>query len=903
VLAATACTVLTLTVLFSVIAASGARGPIAALRSTVATAPAGSVSEVLSAPPATDVAAQEAAVNKIIVRTFGAAPIVVRTARLEATGGRQAAITWTIAPDAAKLEPANLDDLATGFAKVQQRVESSTASRSPAAQLSGAGAATTESLKQARDAADAIFPIPVGVVGLAGIVALVLCGRLLAATRDNETRLLRARGARVADLVAIDTLEALVVAVPAAIIGGVVSQLALAAWFGPPTSAVELRAPAVAAIVLATVVGWVNAWTAAHAASGAPRPAAGRATSAVSISAAILVVAIAAIAAWRFLTFGSPLPGNAPDVSAEIAPAALLCAVTVIGLLFFGPLIAWLERLGSGSAGLARVLPRRQVHRNPALYSGVVALVILSLATTTLASAYSASWTGYLADATRMTTGSDLRASLSVSDLDSDADSLLQPQRYASISGVDAVAPVLRDADNIDTENITTIGIAASKIVSVAGPDSSVLDASTLATLLKPGSDALPGIRIPDGSTRLEASVTATAEGTPSDIEGSTTGATVWIVDPIGDLAPLALGIAPVQVAGAAPSELSANLPAGGPWTIVAIDSDVVATSQLNHFEFRIGSFRAVKHGGSVALPVPSGRGWRVQSAVFGDGESKSALAGTIGFSRSRLGDADARISVRLMPTGSATVPIVVSRALANADDLRVGARINITGQWASYSARVVGIVPLVPGVQSGASVIADLPSLENGWLRTSEQLPALREYWVATSSPLATGARISASAKPRPSIRSSTVGIERAFIDNAVRGLWTGAIGSAVFALLALAAAVAVLLRRRRGEVWVLRAVGVSPREQARLRRAELVTASLYAGVAGVVAGAIVSVLTVAILARSSTPSAPRDLTVIVRFDLVPVAIAVIALAAAFSVVVWRYGVSVMSAAKAAKP
>jgi ABC-type lipoprotein release transport system permease subunit len=123
------------------------------------------------------------------------------------------------------------------------------------------------------------------------------------------------------------------------------------------------------------------------------------------------------------------------------------------------------------------------------------------------------------------------------------------------------------------------------------------------------------------------------------------------------------------------------------------------------------------------------------------------------------------------------------------------------------------------------------------------------------------------------------------------------------VFALLALAAAVAVLLRRRRGEVWVLRGLGVSPKGQARLRRAELVTASLYAGVAGLIAGAIVSVLTVATLARSSTPSTPRDLTVIVRFDVLPVAIAVIVLAAAFSVVVWRYGISVTSAAKAAKP
>jgi ABC-type antimicrobial peptide transport system permease subunit len=97
---------------------------------------------------------------------------------------------------------------------------------------------------------------------------------------------------------------------------------------------------------------------------------------------------------------------------------------------------------------------------------------------------------------------------------------------------------------------------------------------------------------------------------------------------------------------------------------------------------------------------------------------------------------------------------------------------------------------------------------------------------------------------------------------------LWIGAIGTSVFAIIALIAAVIALLRRRGAETFALRALGLRASQQAALRRRELGIVGLIALIIGVVVGAAVSLLVATTMAQLSTPTAPAALMVRLEFD-----------------------------------
>jgi hypothetical protein len=251
-------------------------------------------------------------------------------------------------------------------------------------------------------------------------------------------------------------------------------------------------------------------------------------------------------------------------------------------------------------------------------------------------------------------------------------------------------------------------------------------------------------------------------------------------------------------------------------------------------------------------------------------------------------------------------VPVVVSRALAQADELHTGDLVDVEGQWASFSAKIAGVAPLVPGVTSQASLIADLPSLDNGWLRTSEQVPALHELWIAGTPAGRIAAEVARTAEAeRTGARVTTASgsVSSRFVGGAVIGLWLGAAGSAAFAVVTLIASLASVVRRRGREVGVLRALGMSGRDQARMRRFEISVVVAYGLVVGVLAGAAMLGLTVGTLARSSTPEAPLVLPLVLRFDWIPPAILIALIALASVLVVARYLAVVRRSAKAAKP
>jgi ABC-type antimicrobial peptide transport system permease subunit len=196
---------------------------------------------------------------------------------------------------------------------------------------------------------------------------------------------------------------------------------------------------------------------------------------------------------------------------------------------------------------------------------------------------------------------------------------------------------------------------------------------------------------------------------------------------------------------------------------------------------------------------------------------------------------------------------------------------------------------------------MGDLRSIDSGWLRSSEQVPALHELWIA-GSPTATVAR-EAAGVDSARVTAATGSVSRAFVSGAVTGLWIGAAGSAACAIVTLIASLASVVRRRAREVGILRALGVTAREQGRMRRTEILIVLAFGLVVGALTGAAMLALVVVTLARSSTPEAPTVLPLVLRFDPIPLAILVVAVVLASAVVVWRYVGAIRAAADVAKP
>jgi hypothetical protein len=374
------------------------------------------------------------------------------------------------------------------------------------------------------------------------------------------------------------------------------------------------------------------------------------------------------------------------------------------------------------------------------------------------------------------------------------------------------------------------------------------------------------------------------------------------VADDLGDLVPLTLSTQGVDIVPtpAHSATLTTPVPTAGPWRVVAVDAEVTATHALHAFRFGVTLTSARTASGSQLLSPKNVASWTEQGAVFNDGISSVGATGTIGFARDSV-RGGTNTSVRLMPPGSADVPVVVSTALAQVNELRKGDRIDVEGQWASFSARIAGVVPLVPGTANQASLIADLSSLDNGWLRSSEQVPALHELWISASPNATIASEIAGAGSAR--VTSASGSVSRRFVGGAVTGLWLGAAGSAAFAIVTLIASLASVVRRRVREVGVLRALGMSGPDQARMRRSEIAIVVAFGLVVGVLAGAAMVGLTVATLARSSTPEAPQVLPLVLRFDVVAPAVLVALIVLVSVVVIARYLAVIVATARVAKP
>ncbi|MFG3258068.1 FtsX-like permease family protein [Streptomyces sp. NPDC048172] len=322
-------------------------------------------------------------------------------------------------------------------------------------------------------------------------LALLLVAQLLTSEREGETALLRARGASRTRVCVLSALEALLLALPAALLAPLLAEPAVRQLTGHGALA---RAGVEPVVRLPAGSWWVAALTALGCAAvlvlpmlrrrggagaadpenggegaadgGAPTSRRRRgAVTALRGGADLALVGLAAVAYWqleRRADGSGVLSGGTGDgVGGALgidpvlvaAPALALLAGTVLVLRLL-PLAARLgERRATRGRGLAAALAGWQLSRRPLRGAGPALLLVLAVATGVFAVGQGASWDRSQGDQADFRTGADVAVDATA------AGALSLGGLYDGVDGVRGVAPVARS--EITGEGNRTVRILA----------------------------------------------------------------------------------------------------------------------------------------------------------------------------------------------------------------------------------------------------------------------------------------------------------------------------------------------------------------------------------------------------------------------------------------------------------
>ncbi|WP_346115619.1 FtsX-like permease family protein, partial [Nonomuraea maheshkhaliensis] len=272
--------------------------------------------------------------------------------------------------------------------------------------------------------------IPVLQLLLLAAYALMLTARLLADHRRMEVALLRSRGAGTVRLAALAGGEALLVALPCAIV---------APFLGPPLLTLVTMLPWIRAsgVRLAPVADLgtflVSSGVALAAAvllmlpalAGARRTyveeqsARGRGGGRGLIERAgadLALLVVAGLAIWQLQRYGAPVTATAQgglgiDPLIISGPALALLTGGMLGLRLVPRVSRLAERVTSRRPALAPALGAWQVSRRPLKYAGPALLLTMAIAIGIVSLATTATWRSSQLDQARHQAGADLRLS------------------------------------------------------------------------------------------------------------------------------------------------------------------------------------------------------------------------------------------------------------------------------------------------------------------------------------------------------------------------------------------------------------------------------------------------------------------------------------------------------------
>lgn len=580
--------------------------------------------------------------------------------------------------------------------------------------------------------------------------ALLLVARLLSSERSGETALLRARGGSRRRIAALAAAEALLLALPAAVIApllagpltrllaGRASLDALGVRLdGVPLGQVWLVAALVAVACAAAVVapalstgddGSVTLRKGRAAALPAP----------VRAGADVGLLAVAAVAYWQLdrQTGGSGEGSGGGALSGDrggslgvdpllvAAPALALLAGTVLTLRLLPPAARLAERRAASGRGLPAALAGWQFSRRPLRGAGPVLLLVLAVAMGMLAVGQSASWDRSQADRADFRTGTALRVLSG-----GGADPSLAGQ-YTALPGVRSVAPAHRATTSFAGNRTATVLALDTRHAAdgfLLREDLADAPVRELLPSLAPKTGPRPGIVLPADIRGLTFELRRTApRGTaPAQV-------TVVVEDPYG--VPYRQLLGPLPADGRShrltldlggPGEVRST--PVGPLTLTGVELDgTVVDGQDGKQTFAVERLVS-RHEGGSERPVDAVRSlvsWRAgyRETSGGDPGGPVALTGravgptpyelgfTTGITEPRVPSGQEDFGLRLTAPRTAppaTLSGVATDAFLSAAGAKRGDRVEVSLGSLHLNVTIVGTVRELPTTGAGATALS----------------------------------------------------------------------------------------------------------------------------------------------------------------------------------------------------
>ncbi|MGW0612127.1 FtsX-like permease family protein [Streptomyces sp. NPDC002788] len=783
--------------------------------------------------------------------------------------------------------------------------------------------------------------VSVQLVLLAGY-ALLLVARLLDGERAGETALLRARGGSRGRIAGLAVLEALLLAVPAAVCAAMASgPLAglLARWSSldriglrldaVPSRGVWLVAGGVAVACAVAVVAPALAAT-AGATVRLRRVRAAAAAAPVRAGADVALLLIAGVAYWQLgrqtdATGSGVLgrdragqPGIDPLLVA--APALALLAGTVLTLRLLPPLARLAERRSASGRGLPAALAGWQFSRRPLRGAGPVLLLVVAVATGMLAIGHGASWDRSQDDQADFRTGASVRV------LDHRPGSPGQTGLYAALPGTRDAAPAHRATLSLSGGREATVlaldTAHAEDGMLLRGDLAAGPPAKLLRALAPPARDEDRAVRLPDGTRRLalDVRITDVRSRTGRSPSGRAPLLTVVAEDRYGIAYRLGAGNVPVDgrvhrmTLDLDVTATGRRAAPAGPLRLTGLQlDDTSPAGRPEEHRFTVERLLASGPDGSArTVPAPAGTRWQGERTVTRNGDvlgrsaAQPAVSGTapLTVSYGTGADPDGSTDVTAVhtvrvATAGAGVPRSIS-AVATGDFLRAaGARpgdtVDVPLSGEQLRVRIVRSVEELPttatgldgATMDGGALLLDLRAVEAVLAQRAGAPLAPTEWWVSASPGKA--AEVAAALRARPDLEPHQVLVRDETAAELLRdplgagprsALTAVAVAAAALAAGGFAVSAAGARRERSAEFAVLRALGTPRRDLARLVATEQ---SLLIGVgllAGLGLGTVLTRAVVPLIVLTSGAARPVP-SVLVELPVSRVALLLAAVAA----------------------
>ncbi|MGW3988870.1 FtsX-like permease family protein [Streptomyces sp. NPDC004830] len=749
--------------------------------------------------------------------------------------------------------------------------------------------------------------------------ALLLVARLLSSERAGETELLRARGASRGRIASLAGLEALLLAVPAAVcaalLSGPLARL-LAGWSSleriglrlgaAPSGGVWLVAGGVALVCAVAVVA--PALTgAADAPARLRRVRAATSAAPVRAGADLALLLIAGVAYWQLRrqtgaagggVIGRDRAGRLGlDPLLVAAPALALLAGTVLTLRVLPFAARLAERRSASGRGLPAALAGWQFSRRPLRGAGPVLLLIVAVATGMLAVGHGASWDRSQDDQADFRTGAAVRV------LDHRPGSPGQTGLYAALPGAREAAPAHRAALSLSGDREATVlaldtsragdGMLMRGDLADEPPD------ALLRALAPPPPGADRAVRLPDGTRRLALDVRITDERAPGgrSPSGRAPLLTVVVEDAYGIAYRLGAGNVPVdgrvhRVALELDRTATGRRAApAGPLRLTGLQLDgTVPADRAERHRLTVERLLATGPGGPArAVRVAPGTRWQGGRTVTRNGEVLSRAAApaasdtaplSLSYTTGAGGDdgygAAPVWTVRADTAGARaprTLAAVATRDFLRASGAAPGDSVDVPLSGEQLRVRIARVVRELPTTGTdtagrsvaGGALLLDLRAVDAVLAQRGTTALTPTEWWVSAAPGKA--AEVAAALRARPDLEAQQVLVR----DEAAADLLRDPLGAGPRAALTAVAVAAVALaaggfavsaagarRERSAEFAVLRALGTPRRDLARLVATEQ---SLLVGVgllAGLVLGTVLTRAVVPLIVLTSGAARP---------------------------------------------